>query len=249
MHYYQFNIGDYRRDTSHLTILEHGIYRQLIDSYYLSEGSLEADLDTLMRTHCVRTADEMRAFENVLKDFFYKVDGCLVHKGCERVIAEYHAKSDKAKASANARWSRSDANALRTQSEGNADGMLTNNHKPLTINQEPDKKTKTHRGTRLPADMILSDDWALFCKKERPDLTPNEVFLEFKDYWVAQPGQKGTKTDWDATWRNWVRRQNAKKKGSVWDENERRKQALADRIFGKGRDDGRTIEAATVRLG
>jgi phage terminase Nu1 subunit (DNA packaging protein) len=31
----------------------------------------------------------------------------------------------------------------------------------------------------------------------------------FVDYWIAQPGQKGVKTDWDATWRNWMRRKQA----------------------------------------
>lgn len=29
---------------------------------------------------------------------------------------------------------------------------------------------------------------------------------KFRDYWAALPGQKGVKTDWPATWRNWVRR-------------------------------------------
>lgn len=29
---------------------------------------------------------------------------------------------------------------------------------------------------------------------------------KFRDYWSAQPGQKGVKTDWPATWRNWARR-------------------------------------------
>ena len=28
----------------------------------------------------------------------------------------------------------------------------------------------------------------------------------FRDYWVAQPGVKGRKANWSATWRNWVRR-------------------------------------------
>jgi len=28
---------------------------------------------------------------------------------------------------------------------------------------------------------------------------------KFRDYWKAQPGQRGTKLDWDATFRNWVR--------------------------------------------
>jgi hypothetical protein len=40
LYYYNFNIGDYRRDTVHLSILEHGIYRQLIDTYYLNEDLL-----------------------------------------------------------------------------------------------------------------------------------------------------------------------------------------------------------------
>lgn len=29
---------------------------------------------------------------------------------------------------------------------------------------------------------------------------------KFRDYWRAVPGAKGRKTDWDATWRNWMRR-------------------------------------------
>ena len=29
---------------------------------------------------------------------------------------------------------------------------------------------------------------------------------EFVDYWRSVPGAKGTKLDWPATWRGWVRR-------------------------------------------
>jgi hypothetical protein len=76
---------------------------------------------------------------------------------------------------------------------------------------ETETKKNSNRGTRLPADLMLSTDWISFCRKERSDLFPEKVFEEFKDYWTAQPGQKGVKTDWDATWRNWVRRQNAPK--------------------------------------
>lgn len=28
---------------------------------------------------------------------------------------------------------------------------------------------------------------------------------DFRDYWVAQPGARGTKLDWEATWRRWCR--------------------------------------------
>jgi len=44
---------------------------------------------------------------------------------------------------------------------------------------------------------------------EAEGLAPDEAQREadkFRDYWRAQPGVKGRKTDWDATWRNWIRR-------------------------------------------
>jgi hypothetical protein len=71
---------------------------------------------------------------------------------------------------------------------------------------------KTQRGTRLPTDFLLSVEWIDFCRQHRPELDPRETFEGFRDYWIAQPGQKGVKTDWTATWRNWVRRQQQAKK-------------------------------------
>jgi uncharacterized protein YdaU (DUF1376 family) len=148
VHYYSFNIGDYRRDTSYLSLLEHGVYRQLLDTYYLSESPFPDDEEWLMRTHCARTADEMQALKTVLKDFFLLKDGYWHHKGCEKVIKQYRNKSEKAAASAKARWDK-DANALRTQSEGNA------NHKPITNNHKPIKKIQAPEG-------VSSEVWDSF---------------------------------------------------------------------------------------
>lgn len=76
---------------------------------------------------------------------------------------------------------------------------------------ETKKREKSNRGSRLPVDFVLPEDWIAFCQQERKDLTPTKVFEEFKDYWTALPAGKGTKADWTATWRNWVRRQSAPK--------------------------------------
>lgn len=64
---------------------------------------------------------------------------------------------------------------------------------------------KSGRGTRLPADWSLPDQWRAFCVSQRPDLDPRAVAERFADHWRAEPGAKGRKTDWLATWRNWVR--------------------------------------------
>jgi len=64
-------------------------------------------------------------------------------------------------------------------------------------------------GSRLPADWTLPDEWAEWAKQARPDLNPRETADRFADYWRGVPGAKGRKTDWPATWRNWVRGEKA----------------------------------------
>ena len=105
-----------------------------------------------------------------------------------------------------ARWGNknkdSDANALPTQSKRNTNGMLTNNHKPITSSSV----AKATKGSRFDLQSI-PEEWILFCRKERSDLNPTVVFEGFKDYWVSVAGAKGIKADWFATWRNWIRNQ------------------------------------------
>jgi hypothetical protein len=64
------------------------------------------------------------------------------------------------------------------------------------------------RGTRLPAVFALPDEWLSFAQETRrwSSFTVETTFQEFIDYWTAQPGAKGVKLDWFATWRNWCRR-------------------------------------------
>jgi hypothetical protein len=61
------------------------------------------------------------------------------------------------------------------------------------------------KGSRLSPDFELTAELREFCITARPDLDPEGAFATFRDYWVAQPGAKGCKLDWPATWRNWVR--------------------------------------------
>ncbi|WP_144755348.1 DUF1376 domain-containing protein [Bartonella saheliensis] len=69
------------------------------------------------------------------------------------------------------------------------------------------KRVKTDRGCRLPADFEPDYDFAI-----AEGLPPERIKVEiakFRDYWNAKAGKDARKTDWQATWRNWVR--NSKK--------------------------------------
>jgi len=65
----------------------------------------------------------------------------------------------------------------------------------------------TARGTRIPdgwcPDTKLVDEMRT---EGIPDDVARRELPKFRDYWDAQPGIKGRKTNWGATWRNWLRR-------------------------------------------
>lgn len=68
---------------------------------------------------------------------------------------------------------------------------------------------KSPQGSALPGDWVLPEDWATWARSARPDIDPAAAAESFRDYWVARPGKDGRKSDWQATWRNWIRSQRA----------------------------------------
>jgi len=207
MHYYKFNIADYRKDTSHLSTIEHGIYRQLIDWYYLDEKPIPLETQVVSRRLRLGSDMEFSSLQNVLSDFFKEGKTGYVHKRIEVEIKDYQEQVEKnknnGKLGGRPKKTQVVIDGFPNESQNNP------NHKPLTINHKPIDKNK--RGSRLSSDFLFTGEWLAFCKQERPELEPVQTFEKFKDYWIAQPGQKGVKLNWDATWRNWVRSTNAPK--------------------------------------
>ena len=206
MHYYKFNIADYRKDTGHLSTIEHGIYRQLIDWYYLDEQPIPEETQVVIRRLRLGS-DEVNFLQNVLSDFFVLGKTGYTHKRIEVEIKDYQEQVEKnknnGKLGGRPKKTQVVISGLPDESQNNP------NHKPLTINHKPiEKKTL---GKRLASDFSFPKEWEDFCQQTRPELSPVKTFDQFKDYWIAQAGQKGVKLDWFATWRNWVRSTNAPK--------------------------------------
>ena len=104
----------------------------------------------------------------------------------------------------------SETHGFPTDNRQEAHGEASGGAKPNRldeIGEEKRREEKAVRASRLPADWQPSFEEIQFCRTERPDLNPDNVASQFRDYWIAQPGAKGRKADWMATWRNWVRNQ------------------------------------------
>lgn len=61
------------------------------------------------------------------------------------------------------------------------------------------------KGTRLPEDWELPEDWYAWAKQSRPEIDIRLEADKFKDYWLSKSGSNATKICWKRTWRNWIR--------------------------------------------
>jgi hypothetical protein len=62
------------------------------------------------------------------------------------------------------------------------------------------------RATRIPEPFIVKTEMRAWAAKEVPSVDVDRATRMFVDYWRAKSGRDATKADWEATWRNWLRR-------------------------------------------
>lgn len=98
MNYYPFHIGDFRSGTANMSRLQRAIYRDLLDIYYDTEKPLSLDMDQLYDAIGAEDDSERRIVDRLLRFKFIKKDDGHHHEICDKVIAEYHAKAEIAKA-------------------------------------------------------------------------------------------------------------------------------------------------------
>ena len=209
MNFYKHFLGDYARDTAHLSMLEHGAYRLMLDHYYATGKPLPADMTLLYRICKAASKAERMAVDLIAEQFFPVNDDGTRHN--QRADEEIRKASGQADTNRRIAQEREDARkAAREVYESLNESCSvrepshshSQNHKEQKTRAESARK----RGSRLNVPE-LPESWKAFCQKERPDLHPDSVFKQFADFWAGVPGQRGVKLDWDGTWRNWVRRE------------------------------------------
>jgi hypothetical protein len=76
---------------------------------------------------------------------------------------------------------------------------------PLAVATSERRPTRAPSGTRLPADWEPDDAATAWAQANHPEIDLADATARFTDYWRSQPAQRAVKTDWPATWRNWIR--------------------------------------------
>jgi hypothetical protein len=70
MNFYKHFVGDYARATGHLSVIEHGAYRLMLDHYYGAGRPLPANRKALYRLIRAETEVERRAVDSICVQFW-----------------------------------------------------------------------------------------------------------------------------------------------------------------------------------
>jgi len=196
MHYYSHHVGDYNRDTAHLSIVEHGVYRLLMDSYYSTERRLPADHAMLCRIVRANSKAERDAVSSVARLFFKEQEGLLIHNRIERELESYQAQREQAskagKASAAKRISVTNSQqafnecstVVELPLQQNVNGTstnhkpITNNHKPITNNHKP-LASKSSIDSKKKVKVEMSDEEWMASLKTDPNNQGINVDVEY----------------------------------------------------------------------
>jgi len=206
--YFPMYPTDFEAKTSHLTLAEDGAYNRLLRICWMTSGCSIPDDDAwIMRRLRVDQVTFDAVVKVVIAEFFDSEKGRLSNAKLTRIFSETNeahqkrvqagSKGGKAKSLKTLAAASSNAKAMPKQPEPEPELEL----------KKRDTNVSTKNGTRIPADWFLSKhlgEWSID-EGASHDLVRVEAD-KFRDYWVGVAGAKGRKADWDATWRNWIRK-------------------------------------------
>lgn len=132
MNFYKHYIGDFQRDTNHLSLTERGAYRALLDHLYATEKPLPKNVQDLYRLVGAMDAREKAAVRRVIHEFWRLTDEGYINDRALKEIEKAEHQRQVNRAIAVAREGR--------RKEHDSCSDRGTNHQP---NQTPDTRHQT----------------------------------------------------------------------------------------------------------
>lgn len=155
MNYYPHHIGDYTKNTVHISMLEDGAYRRLLDLYYTREKPLPLDMQMVYRLARARTKQERVAIDAVLQEFFINTELGFLHSRCEKEISNAQSRISAAQKNG-AKGGRPKGQGLEGDHASEENNPLGSDSNPigLSVGYENVTQEKAHQSHKPKANPI-----------------------------------------------------------------------------------------------
>ena len=196
MNFYKHYIGDFQRDTGHLSLTERGAYRSLLDAHYATERPLPTDSTQLCRLVGAISPEERDAVASVLEQFWQLTDGGWINARAQREIAAANEQRETNRRVTEQREARRKANAPSVEEGTNrSTNRSTSRSTDRSTNdqpiQTPDSRLQTiSTNPRDTSCVISSFDAAK--KLQRSDAEDRTHIEAIKSTYPPHAGR----TDW-----------------------------------------------------
>jgi uncharacterized protein YdaU (DUF1376 family) len=212
-------VADYLADTTHLSTEAHGAYLLLLMVLWKSGGEVQNDDKILARIVRLSPAKWDRIKDDVL-EFFNVVENKIFHnrvtqeiqkaKNLGEVRSEVGKRGVQAKRLKSLEAHQAIGNDLLKQTPQQTVSKPLPSYTSDSIEERKEQSKeivpKEKRGCRLPDDFEPDTSCQAVAEERRLTVRQSQdEFEKFKDYWKSKPGAQGTKLDWQATFRNWLR--------------------------------------------
>ena len=253
MKHYPHHISDFNNATRHLTRLERGLYRELIDLYYETEKPLPSEVVEVSRR--IVANELLTDVERMLIEFFTQTPQGWYHVRCEEEISKYQANNSQRAMAGKASAAQK---ALKKHQALNGDSTsveiplnenatrIQNKSTNQPIHHKPIGEKERAKALARPDDVEeqVWNDWVQLRKTKKAPVTASVLkiarkesalagmpLMDFLEIWCAR-GSIGLEASWLG-----------KTDGKGAPANTHKFAAAARTIFGDSEDERRTINA------
>lgn len=183
--WYPHNIDSYDRKTAHLTMLQHGAYRLMMDHYYRTATPLPAKLLQVHRICRAVAEDEQAAVSAVLAEFFeLRDDGWHNIRSDEELEKTSTIRGKRSNAAKNSHKpgvrvaTNAGAKASATDGESAPANAPANAHRLKTIEEDSSLRSESKRRSQK-LELVDLPDWL--------PLEPWEAFIDMRTRSHSKP--------------------------------------------------------------
>lgn len=174
MNFFKLYIGDYQRDTAHLSITEHGAYLLMLQHYYATEKPLPTG-KTLHRMLRVQDKCERDAVDAVAAQFWHETPDGLVNGRADNEITKADAQADTNGRIAREREAKRKASRQTHEVEHDSCTIRPTIDQPI---QTPDTRHQTNTTPKPPS--ALPDGFVEFWDRYRKKIGKPAAIKAFR---------------------------------------------------------------------